>query len=278
MQPRNLGHSPSPSSHLAGGFALAVQPVTASTITTDTEGIAASEVTIPAADRGLPAYRAMPDKGARFPVLLVVQEVFGVHEHIRDVCRRLAKLGYLAVSVELYARLGDVSKLTDIQEILNNYVYKTPDAQVMSDLDAAVEWADQNQGDTSRLGITGFCWGGRIVWLYAAHNASLKAAVAWYGRLTGPQSPTGPKHPLDLVAELKAPVLGLYGGQDPSIPLADVEKMREALRAHHNPSEIVVYPDAGHAFFADYRPNYREAAAKDGWQRLQAWFKQHGVA
>ncbi len=262
---------------LASGFALAVRPVAAETITTDAAGLEAGEVRIPVSDGTLPAYRAMPVKGGPFPVVLVVQEIFGVHEHIKDVCRRLAKLGYLAVAPELYARQGDVSKMTDIQEILSKVVSTVPDAQVMSDLDAAVAWAGENKGDASRLGVTGFCWGGRIVWLYAAHNPSLKAGVAWYGRLTGPADELHPKQPLDLAGEVKAPVLGLYGGQDAGIPVETVERMREGVKAAGGKSEIVLYPEAPHGFHADYRPSYREEAAEDGWKRLRAWFETHGV-
>jgi carboxymethylenebutenolidase len=263
---------------LAAGFALAARPVAAQTVATDTAGLTAGEVKVPVKDGTVPAYRAAPDKGGPFPVVLVVQEIFGVHEHIKDVCRRLAKLGYLAVAPELYARQGDVSKLTDIQEIIK-VVSKVPDAQVMSDLDAVVEWAKKDgKGDTSKLGVTGFCWGGRIVWLYAAHNPNLKAAVAWYGRLAGKATELQPKHPIDLAGEIKAPVLGLYGEKDTGIPVKDVEAMRDALKKAGKPGEIVVYPGAPHAFFADYRPSYRKEPAEDGWKRLQAWFKKNGVA
>ena len=268
-------------STLATGFAMAVRPVAAETITTDAAGLTVGEVEIPVADGTVPAYRAMPATGGPFPVVLVVQEIFGVHEHIKDVCRRFAKLGYLAVAPELYAREGDVSKMTDIQEIIGKVVSKVPDAQVMSDLDAAVAWAGKNQGDTGKLGITGFCWGGRIVWLYAAHNPKLKAGVAWYGRLVGAEDDLHPKHPVDIAADLNAPVLGLYGGQDQGISLDTVEKMRAELKQAGGAaakSEIIVYPDAGHAFNADYRPSYRKEAADDGWKRLRAWFKANGVS
>jgi carboxymethylenebutenolidase len=263
---------------LATGFALAVQPVSAETITTDTKDLEAGEVKIPTTDGEMPGYRAMPAKGENFPVVLVVQEIFGVHEHIKDICRRLAKLGYLAVAPELYARQGDVSKLTEFPEILK-IVNTVPDKQVMSDLDAAAAWAKKSsKGDTSKLGVTGFCWGGRIVWLYAAHNKDLKAGVAWYGRLVGTADELHPKHPLDLAASLKAPVLGLYGGDDMGIPNDTVEKMQAALKEAKQPSEIVLYPKTPHGFHADYRPTYRKTEAEDGWKRLQAWFKQHGVA
>jgi carboxymethylenebutenolidase len=263
---------------LAAGFALAVRPVSAETITTDTQGLTAGEIKIPVADGEIPGYRAMPDKGGPFPVALVVQEIFGVHEHIRDICRRFAKLGYLGVAPELYARQGDVAKMENINEIIAKVVSKVPDAQVMSDLDATAAWAQTSgKGNPSKLAVTGFCWGGRVVWLYAAHNPKLKAGVAWYGRLAGQASELQPKNPIDLVTELKAPVLGLYGGQDQGIQLDTVERMRAALQAAHNPSEIVVYPDAPHGFHADYRSSYRPEAAKDGWKRLLEWFKKCGV-
>jgi carboxymethylenebutenolidase len=264
-------------SKLTAGFALAVQPITADTITTDTNGLDAGEVKIPVSDGEIPAYRAMPISGRSFPVVLVVQEIFGVHEHIKDICRRFAKKGYLAVAPEMYARQGDVSQMKDFQEIISKVVSKVPDAQVMSDLDGAAAWAGKSKGDTSRLGITGFCWGGRIVWLYAAHNPKLKAGAAWYGRITGQHDELHPKNPIDVAADLKAAVLGLYGGQDQGIPLNTVEEMREAIKKAGGKSEIVVYPDAPHGFHADYRPSYREEAAKDGWKRLLEWFEKYGV-
>lgn len=265
-------------STLAAGFALAVRPVWAETIVTDSTGLTAGEVMIPTSDGSIPAYRAMPSQGRSFPVVLVVQEIFGVHEHIKDVCRRFAKLGYLAVAPELYARQGDVSKLADIDEI-RKVVAKVSDAQVMADLDATVAWVKTSgEGNIERLGITGFCWGGRIVWLYAAHSIQLKAGVAWYGRLVGKESELQPKHPIDVAASLKAPVLGLYGGNDQGIPLDTVMQMQQALKAADSPSRIIVYPDTPHAFHADYRPSYRKEQAQDGWNRLQAWFKQYGVA
>jgi carboxymethylenebutenolidase len=261
---------------LAAGFAMAVRPTSAETIVTDSEGIVAGEVRIPVSDGQIPAYRAMPDSGKDFAVVLVVQEIFGVHEHIKDVCRRLAKRGYFAIAPELFARQGDVSKLTNIQEIVSTVVSKVPDGQVMTDLDATVAWA-RKSGATDKLGITGFCWGGRIVWLYAAHNPDLKAGVAWYGRLTGDRTKLQPRYPLDIAGELKAPVLGLYAEGDQGIPLDTVEKMREALKAAKAESEIIVYPGAPHGFHADYRPSYRKEAAEDGWRRMFEWFKKHGV-
>jgi len=263
---------------LTAGFALAVMPVSAETITTDTAGLDAGEVSIPTSDGQIPAYRAMPKAGTTFPVVLVVQEIFGVHEHIKDICRRFAKIGYLAIAPELYARQGDVSKISNIQDVISKVVSKVPDAQVMWDLDSAADWAGKSgKGDVGRLGITGFCWGGRIVWLYAAHSPKLKAGVAWYGRLVGPKSELQPQHPIDIAGSLKAPVLGLYGGKDQGIPLDTIEQMRAALKAAGNPSEIVVYPEAGHGFNADYRPSYNKEAAEDGWKRLQQWFKKRGV-
>jgi carboxymethylenebutenolidase len=264
---------------LAIGFAAAAGPVAADTvITTGSEGLTAGEVKIPAGDIEIPAYRAMPAKGGPFAVVLVVQEIFGVHEHIKDMCRRFAKEGYLAVAPELYARQGDPTKFTDWKQLYAEVVTKVPDAQVMSDLDAAVAWAGKSgSGDVKRVGVTGFCWGGRITWLYCAHSSKVKAGVAWYGRLVGETSPLQPKYPIDVVADLKAPVLGLYGGQDQGIPLADVEKMRAALAAAKNPSEIVVFPDAGHGFNADYRPSYRAEDAREGWRQALAWFRGHGA-
>jgi carboxymethylenebutenolidase len=265
---------------LTAGFAIAVQPIQAQTITTDTNGLTAGEVKIPVKDGEIPAYRALPAKGKNFPTVLVVQEIFGVHEHIKDICRRFAKAGYLAIAPELYARQGDVSKIANINEIIQNVVNKVPDEQVMSDLDAAAAWAKKNGGDTSKLAITGFCWGGRIVWLYSAHNPSLKAGVSWYGRLAPPSqvSPLQPKYPLELVKDLKAPVLGLYGGADTGIPNNTVEQMQNALKEANKPSEIKLYPDTPHGFNADYRPSYRKEQAEDGWKLLLAWFKKHGAA
>jgi carboxymethylenebutenolidase len=264
---------------LAAGFAMATQPVSAQTITTDTQGLTAGEVKIPVTDGEVPAYRALPAGGGPFPVVLVVQEIFGVHEHIKDICRRLAKLGYFAAAPELYARQGDVSKITDFHEIISRVVSKVPDKQVMSDLDAAVAWAKASgKANADKLAITGFCWGGRIVWLYSAHNPNLKAGVAWYGRLVGDADELHPKHPIDLVASLHAPVLGLYGEADGSIPVASVEKMRAALKDAGKTGEIILYPDTPHAFFADYRPSYRKDKAEDGWKRMLEWFKKYGVS
>jgi carboxymethylenebutenolidase len=263
---------------LASGFAVAVHPVSAQTVVTDVKGLTAGEIEFATPDRPIPAYHAMPATGGPFPILLVVQEIFGVHEHIRDVCRRLAKVGYLAIAPELFLRQGDVSSLTDVQQILKDVVSKVPDKQVMGDLDAAVGWASAlGRGDPDRLGITGFCWGGRITWLYCMHNRKVKAGVAWYGRLAGAETELTPRHPLDIAGKLSVPVLGLYGGADAGIPQDSVARMREALERGDSGSQILVYPDAPHAFFADYRPSYRKAAAEDGWKRMLAWFKSHGV-
>lgn len=264
---------------LATGFALSVQPVSAQTIKTDTEGLEAGEVKVPVADGTIPAYRALPSGKGPFPVVLVVQEIFGVHEHIKDICRRFAKLGYYAIAPELYARQGDVSKISDFRQIIGKVVSKVPDDQVMADLDAAVAFVKASgKGNVSKLGITGFCWGGRIVWLYSAHNPNLKAGVAWYGRLITDHDTLHPKNPIDVVESLHAPVLGLYGEADQGIPVESVDKMRDALKKAGKPCEIILYPNTPHAFYADYRPSYRAEPAADGWKRLLAWFKKNGVA
>jgi len=266
-------------SSVAAGFALAVQPVCAQTmIVTDTQGLTAGDIKIPTKDGDVPGYRAMPAAGKGVPVVLVVQEIFGVHEHIKDVARRFAKAGYMAIAPELYYRQGDVSKLADNKEIFAKVVSKVPDAQVMSDLDAAVAWAGKNGGNVDKLGITGFCWGGRIVWLYAAHNPEVDAGVAWYGRLVGDKNEMNPAHPIDLVDKINAPILGLYGGADAGIPNDTVDQMNAALKKAGKKSMIHLYPDTPHAFNADYRPSYRKEQAEDGWKRALAWFKANGVA
>ncbi len=264
------------------GFALAVQPIQAQTkLTTDSNGLIAGEIKIPTKDVEIPAYRAMPDKkGKKFPVVLVIQEIFGVHEWIQDVCRRFAKLGFMAIAPSMYARQGDVSQMTDFREIISQVVSKVPDSQVMSDLDATVEYAKKSgSGDTKKLSVTGFCWGGRITWLYAAHNPNVKAGGAWYGRLVdAPNSPKNPLQPtvaLDYAATLKVPVLGLYGGLDAGIPLDTVQRMQDALKTGKSKSEIIVYPNADHGFLADYRPSYNKEAAESAWKELLAWFKKN---
>lgn len=259
-------------------FAAATPPVQATVIHTPDTGLVSGPVEIPVKGGTLPAWRSAPEGPGPFPIVLVVQEIFGVHEHIKDVTRRLARLGYLAIAPELYFRQGDASVIVDLNELREKIVSKVPDAQVLDDLDVTLAWAAGHGGDVSRAAITGFCWGGRITWLYAAHNPRLKAGIAWYGRLAGPATELQPTHPVDVAPRLRVPVLGLYGGQDTGIPLADVDRLREALRAADvRDSSIHVYDDAPHAFHADYRPSYRETAARDGWERLRAWLKRHGL-
>jgi carboxymethylenebutenolidase len=269
---------------LATGFAAAVVPtgeLLAQVITTSVDGLAAGEIKISVDGVDVPAYRAIPTGKANCPVVLVVQEIFGVHEYIKDTCRRFAKLGYMAIGVELYFRQGDPTKYTAIPELFANVVSKVPDAQVMKDLDATAAWAGKNGGDINKLAITGFCWGGRITWLYTAHNKNVKAGVAWYGRLSDNVTPNNPKHPFDIAEVLNGPVLGLYGGKDTGIPLANVDEMKTRLsfgNTASKASDIFVYPEAPHAFHADYRPSYRKEAAEDGWAKCIAWFKKNGVA
>ena len=258
------------------GFVAASEPVLAQAIKTDFTGIKAGEQDIPVGSFNMPAYISRPDKASGpLPIIIVVSEIFGVHEYIADTTRRFAKLGYLAIAPEFFTRAGDPNTFGTIAEIQSNIVAKTPDAQVLADLKAAIAWAGKNGGDLKKVGVTGFCWGGRITWLYAAHNPRVKAGVAWYGRLNGPVSALNPRHAIDLAGQLKAPVLGLYGSADTGIPVAAVEKMQAALatgNAAAKRSSIHVYPNAPHAFHADYRPSYREAEAKDGWQRMLRWF------
>jgi len=262
---------------LITGFALSMQPVSADTITTDTKGLDAGEVKVPVKDGSIPAYRAMPDKGGPFPTVLVVQEVFGVHEHIKDLCRRLAKLGYFAIAPELYARQGDPSKYTDIPALISEIVVKVPTEQVVSDLDATEAYAKSTgKADTAKLAVTGFCWGGGATWMYAAHNPDLKAAVPWYGS-DRKISDIIQKNPVDIAGSVKCPVLAFYGGQDQSIPQETVDKRQGACKAAGKTCEAKVYPDAPHGFNADYRPSYRADDAKDAWARMLAWFKEHGV-
>jgi carboxymethylenebutenolidase len=263
---------------LGAGFALAVQPAAAqSPIKTGTEGLTAGEVKVPVSDGEMVAYRAMPAGKTNLPVVLVVSEVFGVHEYIADVCRRLAKEGYLALAPELFARYGDPRKFPSVADLYAAVIAKVPDAGVVKDLDACAAWVAKNGGDGSRLGITGFCWGGRQTWLYAAHNPAVKAGVAWYGRIDGEINDRTPTYPLDLAAQIKPPVLGLYGSADQGIPMDDVEAMKDALAKAGGKSQIHVYEGAPHAFHADYRPTYRKEPAEDGWKRMLAWFRQHGV-
>ncbi|MCD9184852.1 MAG: dienelactone hydrolase family protein [Pyrinomonadaceae bacterium] len=266
---------------LAGVFAMAVQPIAAQTkITTDANGLVAGEVKIPVSDGEIPAYRAMPDKkGKKFPVVLVIHEIFGVHEWIQDVVRRFAKLGYLAIAPSLYSRQGDVSQMKEIRDIISKVVAKVPDSQVMSDLDSTVVWAGKNSGNTKKLSVTGFCWGGRQTWLYAAHNKNVDAGAAWYGGLVpsanAPKNPNQPTFPIDLAKDLKVPVIGLYGGLDKSIPLDSVQQMQDELKKGTSKSEIVVFPNADHGFLADYRPSYNRESAEDAWKKVQDWFKKY---
>jgi carboxymethylenebutenolidase len=250
-------------------------------IKTPTDGLTAGEVMIDVNGFQMPAYRAAPAGKTGLPVVLVLSEIFGVHEYIADTARRFAKAGYLAIAPELFVRQGDAQSYGEMAKLIAEVVSKVPDAQVMGDLDAAVKWAAANGGDTRKLGVTGFCWGGRHTWLYAAHNPQVKAAVAWYGRLVGQASELNPKHPVDVAAGLHGPVLGLYGGADTGIPLDTIDKMKSVLAAGNaaaKASTFVVYPDAPHAFHADYRPSFRKEPAEDGWKRATDWFKQHGVA
>lgn len=265
-------------SGLISGFTMATGGASAQALHTDTAGLEAGEIKIPVADGGLPGYFARPAGSGPFPVVLVIEEIFGVHEYIKDVCRRFAKLGYLAVAPELYARIGDLSTMTDPATIIREVISKAPDDQMLKDLDSAALWAVANQGDSARMGVMGFCRGGRDTWLYAAHNPMLKAAVAFYGPVGGDTSPIQPHTVLDVANELKCPLLGLYGGQDTSIPVASVHQAEEKAKAAGKTVDIVVYPDAPHGFHADYRPSYHKADAEDGWNRMLQWFKRYGVS
>ena len=262
---------------LISGFTLATQRAEAQAIQTDTAGIDAGETQIPVKDGNLPAYYARPATSTGFPVVLVNEEIFGVHEYIKDTCRRLAKLGYMAVAPELYARIADLSKMTDIPQIVSGVISKKPDDEMFSDLDATLDWAAKNKGSATAIAETGFCRGGRNTWLYATHNANLKAAVAWYGPIKGATSEIQPKVVLDVADKLKCPLLGLYGEKDTGIAVPDVKEAEAKARAAGKTVEIVVYPDAPHGFHADYRPSYRQADAEDGWKRMLDWFKRYGV-
>ena len=269
--------------YAAGIFAAAVTPISAQTkITTDSKGLIAGEVSIPVTDGVLPAYRAMPDKkGGKFPVVIVIHEIFGVHEWIQDICRRLAKEGYIAIAPALHARLGDPSKISDFRELQSKIFQKMPDATVMTDLDSVLAWSGRNGGDVKRAAVTGYCWGGRIVWLYAAHNPKIRAGAAWYGRLVpsanAAPNPVQPKQPIEFAKDLKVPVLGLYGGKDTGIPNSSVEQMQGELKKGKSGSDIILYPEAGHGFLADYRPGYNREAAVDAWAKMLAWFRKNKV-
>ncbi len=262
---------------LISGFTLATTRVEAQVIHTDAGGLDAGETRIPTTEGELPAYYARPSGAGPFPTVLVIEEIFGVHEYIKDTCRRLAKLGYLAVAPELYARIGDLSEMTDVSAIIRDVISKAPDGRLMQDLDSTAAWAASNKGDPARLAVTGFCRGGRNVWMYDAHNPALKAAVAWYGPIKGQPSPIQPTNPGDIAGDIHAPLLGMYGGQDTGIAVPDVQAAAAKARAAGKTVEVVVFPDAPHGFHADYRPSYRKADAEDGWVRMLAWFKKYGV-
>ncbi|HEY4037762.1 MAG TPA: dienelactone hydrolase family protein [Burkholderiaceae bacterium] len=268
---------------LVAGFAAAATPINVrAVIQTDAAGLMAGDIRIPVnRSYQMPGYRAQPAAGSGLPTILVVHEIFGVHEHIRDVCRRFAKLGYMAVAPDLFSRHGNAAAVADMNALIRQVVSRASDSEVLSDLDATATWAATHGGDPARQGVTGFCWGGRITWLYAAHQPKLKAAVAWYGRLVGEETANQPTHPLDVATSLKVPVLGLYGGEDSGIPLDTIERMKLALASAKAPgseSQFVIYPKASHAFFADYRSSYHEASAKDGWSRCLDWFANHGLS
>ena len=264
---------------LGSGFAAAAMPVVAqNVIKTDTTGLTAGTITLTVDGQTVPVYRAQPEGKTNLPVVLVISEIFGVHEHIADVARRFAKLGYLALAPDLFVRQGDPQKSASIADLQRDIIAKTPDTQVMADLDALVAWAKANGGNPDKIAITGFCWGGRVTWMYAAHNPSIKAGVAWYGRLIGTSNANTPRHPIDIAATLNVPVLGLYGEKDTGITQDSIKAMQAMLAKGPNKSTFVIYPNSGHAFHADYRPSYVEADAKDGWGRMLAWFRQNGVA
>ncbi len=282
LPPEEPGHVPARRGFLLAslgvGFALAADPVMAQVIATPADGLVAGEVKVPTKDGEMPAYRAMPEGTGPFPTMVVIEEIFGVHEYIKDICRRYAKLGYLAIAPELFARQGDPLH-ADVKTIITDIVPKVPDEQAMADLDATVAYAKATgKADTTRLGATGFCWGGRMIWLYARHDPHLKAAVAFYGILGGKASPPSalkPTNPVDFGHDVTVPVLGLYGGHDDNIPPELIAEMQGELKG--TKSRIVVFPDAPHGFFADYRPSYRPEAAKDAWAQAQAWFREHGL-
>ena len=264
---------------LGSGFAAAAMPVMAqNVIKTDTTGLTAGTITLTVDGQTVPVYRAQPEGKTNLPVVLVISEIFGVHEHIADVARRFAKLGYLALAPDLFVRQGDPQKSASIADLQRDIISKTPDTQVMADLDALVAWAKANGGNPDKIAITGFCWGGRVTWMYAAHNPSIKSGVAWYGRLIGTSNASTPRHPIDIASSLNVPVLGLYGEKDTGITQDSIKAMQAMLAKGPNKSTFVIYPNSGHAFHADYRPSYVEADAKDGWGRMIAWFRQNGVA
>lgn len=259
------------------GYALAVSPITASAFTTPTDGLETGDVKIPSGKDAMPAFFARPKKPGSYPVVIVVHEIFGVHEYIKDICRRLAKEGYFAVAPDLFCRYGDATKIPDIDKLRSEIISKTKQKDVLRDLDQVTAWlAQQKDAKAATIGITGFCWGGNVVWMYAAHNSKIKAGVAWYGRLVGDPIPDT-QYPVDIAASLTVPVLGLYGGKDTGIPADSIEKMRSGLAKGKTGSKIIVYPEAEHGFHADYRPSYNEKSAKEGWSELLGWFRSHGL-
>jgi carboxymethylenebutenolidase len=274
---RPLRRRPFVVTSLMTGFTLATARGQTTPILTDTEGLVAGEVHIPVADGVLPGYYARPAALPTAPVVIVIEEIFGVHEYIKDVCRRLAKAGYLAVAPELYARLADLSKMTDVQEIFQDVIWKAPDATMLSDLGSAIDWATANHGDGARVATLGFCRGGRDVWLFAEHDPRLRAAVAFYGPVVSPTSAIQPQNPIDLAADLKCPLLGLYGGKDESIRPQDVYAAQAKALAAGKLVEIIYYPDAGHGFHADYRPSYNRADAEAAWTQALAWLRKYDV-
>ena len=265
-------------SSVATGFALAAGPVAAQTaIRTPADGLEVGSALLPVSGGNLPAYFAAPKKAGRHPVVIVLPEIFGMHEYQRDICRRLAKAGYYGITLDPYFRSGDLSKMSDIKQVLG-FANSLPDVTMLADLDALVGWVEQQpRANTKKLGITGMCRGGRNVWMYTAHSKKVRAAVAWYGHFS-PTPPALSQTPIDVADRLNAPVLGLYGADDQSIPQDLIERMRAGCRAFEKTCEIHTYQGAGHAFHADYRPTYRKEAAQDGWKRMLAWFKKYGVA
>jgi carboxymethylenebutenolidase len=260
----------------AAGYTLLAGPVRADVITTDTSGLNVGEAKVKVAEGEMPVYFARPANVANPPIILVAMEIFGLHEYIRDVARRLAKLGAFAIAPDYYFRKGDLTKITEFKDLMP-LVNAKADSELFADLDATVAWAKSQGGDAERLGIMGFCRGGRNVWLYSTHNPNLKAGVAFYGTLADAHSEAMPKNALDLAAEVKAPVLGLYGAADTGLSVEQVEKMKAELQAAGKTAEFKIYPDAPHGFHADYRPSYRKEAAEDGWLQMQAWFKKYKV-
>ena len=260
------------------GFCAAVAPVWAQVVRTPADGLVAGEVRVASGGLAIPAYRAMPDQGGPFPLVIVIHEIFGVHDYIRDVCRRWARLGYYAIAPDLFAREGDAAAEPDIARLMAEIVSKVPDEQVIGDLDATFAFARASgSADGARAAVTGFCWGGRQAWLYAAKNPALKAGVAWYGPLAYKTDALHPANPPDVVANLRVPVLGLYGGKDAGITAAQIEAMKTKLEAAGGASKIIVFPESGHAFHADYRPSYRKDDAEASWRDATAWLKDHGV-